>query len=98
LKFFPNDSFQNLLQQGQNYRFPLEPNWFHLDSNKGEERIFIIASAQPRPDFENLYKKYESAEESKKQEILSHLLKEFQNIRKEAVEEAFQWIFVFKNH
>jgi len=98
VKIFPNDvysSVQNPIRQGQTYRFPSEPNWFYLIKNKGEERIYIVASAQQKQDWEGLYAQYDKADKSKKQEILSRLLKEIDAVVEEHSEVAAGWMFVF---
>ncbi|MBM3240285.1 DUF4384 domain-containing protein [Candidatus Poribacteria bacterium] len=99
MKIFPNDVYsftQNPLRQGETYRFPSEPNWFYLVKNKGEERIYIVASAQPNQEWEDLHDKYNKADnKQKKQEIFSRLLKEIDVIVEEQSEIAAGWVFVF---
>ena len=93
MKLFPNNvysSIQNPLRQEQTYRFPSKPNWFYLIKNRGEEHIYIVASARPRRNLENLYMRYDKADKSKKQEILSLLLREIETFGKEPSEEAIK--------
>ena len=78
-KILPNNvysSVENPLQQGQTYHIPSEPNWLYLGEKEGEERIYVVASAQPMQELEELYAQYDSATNELRRESLSHLLKE----------------------
>jgi len=99
-KLFPNDvcsSARNPLEQKQTYHVPSEPNWLYPVERKGEESIYVIASALPMPELENLYNQY-SRTESKlnKQESLSILLKRIEAVGQDSGEEAAKWMFSFK--
>jgi len=99
MKLFPNDTYssvQNPLRQGETSRFPANPNWFYLIKSKGEERIYFIASAQPKQDWDELYIQYDKENsKKKKQEILTQLLKEITSVVEEANEKAVGWILAF---
>jgi hypothetical protein len=98
-KLFPNNvytSVQNSLQQGQTYYVPSDPNWFHLCKKEGEERIYVVASAQPVRKLEELYAQYGKADNTtKRRESLSHLLNEFDG--ELAGESIAVWRFVFSH-
>jgi hypothetical protein len=78
VQLFPNGTYSptpNPLRRGQTYYLPSEPNWFFLDENTGTERLYVVASAAPIQDLEDLYDQYSQTEdEPGKQEMLSSLL------------------------
>jgi hypothetical protein len=99
VKLFPNEThspLQNPLQQGRVYRLPSDPNWFYLGENKGQERLYVVALAQPIQDLEDLYAQYEQADdESDEQETLSILLDRLKDIQETHPEKGVVWVFVF---
>jgi hypothetical protein len=103
VKLFPNGTYssvQNPLQQGRTVHLPSEPNWFYLDetvaSLAGEERLYIVASAQPMPDLDDLYAQYVQADdESNRQALLSSLLEKIATIEETPSEAVAGWVFVF---
>ncbi len=99
MDLFPNDvysSIQNPLNQEQIYHIPSDPDWFHLGEKKGEERIYVVASAQPMQRLEELYAQYDrAASRGKRREALSHLLKELND--ELTIEDAVVWRFVFSH-
>jgi hypothetical protein len=101
VKFFPNETYspvQNPLRRGQTHHLPSEPNWFYLGEDKGKERLYFTASAQPIQDLEGLYAQYSQADdEPNRQELLSSLLEKLDAIEETHGEEAAGWVFVF-NH
>jgi len=101
VKLFPNETYssvQNPLHQGQTYPLPSKSNWFYLDDTEGEERLYVIASAGPRQDLEDLYARYSQADDaSNKQELLAGLRKQVESIAETRSEKATGWVLVF-NH
>lgn len=102
IQLFPNNmysSVQNPLQQGQKYYLPSKPNWLYLaGQNTGKEQLYIITSAKPLQDWEDLYTQYEKTDTSQdKQELHSQLLKEIKAVEEESGEEVVKWMFPF-NH
>jgi len=99
VKLFPNNvytSVQNPLQQEQTYHVPSEPNWLYLGEKEGEERIYVVASAQPVQKLEELYAQYDKADNRRRrQESLSHFLKELDG--ELPSKDGIVWRFVF-NH
>lgn len=99
IKLFPNDvysSLQNPLRKGQEYYLPSKGNWFCPGKEEGEERIYVIASAQPMRKLEELYIQYgKSDNRQKRQEVLSRLLEEFDAVSKTSGEETVRWVFEF---
>ena len=99
VKLFPGDvygSLQNPLRKGQEYYLPPKGNWLYLGKEEGEERIYVIASAQPMQKLEDLYVQYDKADNrQERQEVLSRLLKEFDAVGETAGEEAVRWVFEF---
>jgi hypothetical protein len=101
LKLFPNEAYspaQNPLQEGQTYYLPSEPNWLYLEGQSGEERLYVVASAQARPDLEDLYAQYSQAEdEASRQSILSTLLDKLKAIAGAEAQETEGWVFIFQH-
>ena len=99
MNLFPNNvysSIQNPLNQEQAYYVPSDPNWFHLGEKKGEERIYVVASAQPMQELEELYAQYDKADSrGKRRKALSHLLKELDG--EPAIEDTVLWRFAFSH-
>jgi hypothetical protein len=98
-KLFPNNAYssaKNPLQKGQTYYIPSVPNWFYPGKDKGEERIYVVASAQIMLNLEELYEQYTAAEgKSEKQQILSRLLQTIEDVDKS--ENAVIWTFKFSH-
>jgi len=99
VKIFPNkiySSVGNPLRKGQTYFLPSKPNWFYLGENPGEERIYIISSLQPIPDYEKLYTQYDKAKDSlEKQKIIVRFLKKIESVVKDRGEEAVKLEYSF---
>ena len=61
VRLFPNPAYstaENPLPPGQLTRIPVEPNWLYLDGSSGEERLYVIAAAQPLRKLEDIYTEY----------------------------------------
>ena len=101
VKLFPNETYssvQNPLRQGQTVHLPPKSNWFYLDDTEGEERLYVIASAGPLQDLEDLYARYSQADDaSNKQELLAGLRKQLESIAETRSEKTTGWVLVF-NH
>jgi hypothetical protein len=99
VELFPNETYssaQNPLRQGQTYYLPPEPNWFYLGQDEGEERLYVIASAQPMQGLEDLYTQYDQANDgADKQQALSTLLSALEIVEEDHPEEAAGWVFAF---
>jgi hypothetical protein len=99
MNLFPNNvysSIQNPLDQEQIYHVPSDPDWFHLGEKKGEEQIYVVASAQPMRELEELYTQYDSADgRGKRREALAHLLKELDG--EPSIEDTVVWKFAFSH-
>jgi hypothetical protein len=99
VKLFPNETYssvQNPLRQGQMVYLPSEPNWFYLGEATGTERLYVIASAQPLRDLENLYVQYSQADgESDRSAALSSLLERITAIAETSTENVAGWMLVF---
>lgn len=67
---------------GKPYYIPDEDGWFELDSNKGIETFYLIASRNPLTDLERLTRKYLSATGEKKDEAKVNVLSEIKNARR----------------
>ena len=99
MNLFPNHVYspiQNPLDGEQIYHVPSDPDWFHLGEKKGEERIYVVASAQPMQRLEELYAQYGKADSrGKRREALSHLLKELDG--GPTIEDTVVWRFAFSH-
>lgn len=99
MNLFPNhvySTIQNPLNQEQTYHVPSDPDWFHLGEKKGEERIYVVASAQPMQKLEGLYAQYDKADSrGKRRAALSQLLKELD--AEPAIEDTVLWTFAFSH-
>ena len=61
VQLFPNPVYSaadNPLLPGEVTRIPAEPNWLYLDGSPGEERLYVLAAAQPLRELEKSYAKY----------------------------------------
>ncbi len=93
-----DEQLMERLQQGQTYHLPSKPNWFYLGENKGQERLYIVASTQPIPHLGDLYTQHHQADDGpSKQETLSSLLKELETVEEAHSEKAVGWVFTFEH-
>lgn len=99
MRLFPNSDYnpaQNPLKNEREYYLPSEPNWLYLDGNPGEERIYVVASAQPMSELDDLYNQYDKTKDKlERQEILSRLIKEMEAVEETTGGEAVVWVFAF---
>ncbi len=97
VKLFPNETYhpaQNPVRQGQLYYLPSEPNWFYLGQGKGEERLYIVASAEPLPELEEGHSEYSAADEGpRKQRLLSTLVEALETFQITPTGTAAGWAF-----
>jgi hypothetical protein len=92
---YPNEiysSSSNPMLEGRTYHLPSEQNWLHLGKDKGEERLYIIASAHPMQDLTALYDGYKrGGDESSRREARENLLETLDNLEKARHGEASVW-------
>jgi hypothetical protein len=85
MRLFPNPEYQsaqNPLQPGQTYIFPPPPNWYYVQGHEGEIIIYVVASDRPKPEWDDLYARYQDTEKkTKKKEILLTLTDTFNSIQ-----------------
>jgi hypothetical protein len=78
VRLFPGETYsvsKNPLSSGQRVHLPSEPNWLYVGEHEGQDRLYVIASAQPLHDVEAIYMRYAQAEDiSSKQEAVDRLL------------------------
>ena len=75
VQVFPNPAYnaaENPLLPGEVTRIPAEPNWLYLDGAPGEERLYVLAAAQPLRELEKIYAEYvkETDEAVKREHLL----------------------------
>ena len=81
---FPYDlkQFMTDYKTGKNYFVPKGRDWFKLDTNKGRETFYVVASGRRLLDLEALLSKYKDAADSKKPAVAKDILAEIRNVRK----------------
>jgi hypothetical protein len=96
IQLFPNPAYsaaQNPLRAGQTYYLPPPPNGFYLNAQPGQQRLYLVASAQPLPELAELYSQYAQADEpSDRAERLASLLDTLKRLSPETTD---RWEFVF---
>jgi len=68
---FPNQKFSsvnNPLPPNSEYKFP-EQGSFYLDTDRGKEHIYVIASRGPNQQIESIYKELENADSNKAKQL-----------------------------
>jgi hypothetical protein len=92
VQLFPNEAYSpahNPLSIRQTTYVPSEPNWFHLGEDVGQERLYVIASAQPMQELEYLYVRYSRAIlPARRRELLAQLVETLGAVEKGLAEEA----------
>ena len=59
-RLFPNTEYnpeQNPLQAGKTIIIPLPPNWFYVEKDREEVLIYVVTSAEPLQDWDEIYAK-----------------------------------------
>lgn len=78
VRLFPNPAYSpapNPLLPGGATVLPAEPNWLYLDGVPGEERLYVVASAGPLQDLDDLHARYDQEPDAAaRDEALSELL------------------------
>ena len=83
-RLFPDSlsQFSTDYETSKNYYIPQGNFVLELDDNVGQEKFYLIASAQRLQELENLFGSYESAEDSKKPEFVKNIIHEIRDLRK----------------
>jgi Domain of unknown function (DUF4384) len=66
---------------GDHY-IPKGDEWFELDEHTGEERFYLLASAERLVELEAVINDYETADAAKKPPLANQVLSEIRNLRK----------------
>jgi hypothetical protein len=66
----------------KNYYIPIGNQWFELDDHAGQEKFYLLASADRLKDLEAKINKYESADPAKQSEIADSIQLEIRKLRK----------------
>jgi hypothetical protein len=74
--------FSNDYEVSKKYYIPQSDFVFELDENIGQEKYYLIASAQRLPELEDLYSSYESTEDVKKPKYFEKIIHEIRELRK----------------
>ena len=99
IRLFPNSEYspaQNPLQPGKTILIPLPPNWFYVDKDSGEVSIYVVTSAEPLQNWDELYTEYSRAGNiKKKQEISTKLLDRIETDKQSLEEQVSVRVFKF---
>lgn len=68
---------------GRKYYIPQGVKWFELDDNRGEEKFYLLASAQRLTELETLLEKYMSAEQTKRPKLGRQVLARIRMIKRQ---------------
>ena len=74
--------FSSDYEVSKDYYIPKGNFVLELDEIIGKEKIYLIASNRRIPELENLYTSYNSAESSKKPELIKQIILELRKLRK----------------
>ncbi len=84
LRLFPNADYnpaQNPVQAGKTVFIPLQPNWFYVEKDSGEIQIFVVTSAGPLEDWDEIYAEYSrSSAGREKKKLAAGLLDKMEQI------------------
>ena len=98
VQLFPGETYtaiQNPLSSGQRVYLPAKPNWLYVGEHRGQDRLYVLASAQPLHDLEAIYTQYVQAnDESSKQEALDRLLERLDAAGTARSQGMSQWLIV----
>jgi hypothetical protein len=101
IRLFPSkiySPYTNPLSRSQTHYIPPEPNWFYLGLDRGQERMYVLASPEPIEDLESLYSEYTGeVSRSERAQALSRLLGLADTIIGDAGEGASGWVFPFQH-
>jgi hypothetical protein len=98
VKLYPNEAYSaalNPLRQGQPVYVPSQSIWLYVDGKTGQERLFVIASAQPLQALDDLYTQYSQARKPRKPQALAELLERIDPTKETFLEHASGWTLYF---
>jgi len=103
VRLFPNTEFhpeQNPLQAGKTIIVPMPPNWFYVEEDSwGEVLIYVVTSAVPLEDWDEIYAKYfRSAGGREKEKLAAGLLDKFEQNRQQQESRISVKVFRFNIH
>ena len=90
IRLFPNREYnpvQNPLQAGKTIIIPLPPNWFYVEKDTGEVLIYVVTSAVPLQDWDEIYAK-----------ITSGLLDQMEQDKRKPEDQISVRVFKFNVH
>jgi hypothetical protein len=99
VRLFPNSEFspvQNPLQAGKTLFIPLPPNWFYVEKNVGEALVYVVTSAEPLQNWDELYAEYSDASSIKnRREISERFLDLVQKDKQDLADQVSVRVFKF---
>lgn len=94
IRLYPDDRYSaapNPLRQGRPVYVPSQPSWLYVDGEIGQERLYVVASAQPLPELDDLYVRYSQARAPNKPQARAALLEQIDSPK------GSSWTFAFKH-
>jgi len=99
-RLFPNTEYnpaQNPLQAGKTIIIPLSPNWFYVEKDTGEVLIYVVTSAEPLQDWDEIYEEYsQSGKTTKRKKIAAGLLDKIEQNKRKPEDQISVQVFRFK--
>jgi hypothetical protein len=78
---------QNPLQSGETVTIPLPPNWFYVEKDAGEVLIYVVTSAEPLLDWDELYEDYARTTGLKNKREISEKMLDLIEVEKQSPED-----------
>ena len=99
IRLFPNTEYnpaQNPLQAGKAVIIPSPPNWFYVEKDGGEVQIYMVDSAEPLQDWDEIYAVYSQTEKlTKRKKIATGLLDQIEQDKQKPEEKVSVRVFMF---
>ena len=101
-RLFPNTEYspaQNPLRAGKPVIIPLPPNWLYVEKDTGEVQIYVVDSAGPLHDWEEIYEGYsQTAKTTERRKIANELVERLEKNRQSPEDRVSVHVFKFKVH
>ena len=100
VQLFPSErtgAGEHPLQGDRATYIPPQPNWLYLEGEEGEVRLYVLASARPLQELEDLYLQYvRTRRRAARQKLLPRVLEGLEDVVQGGVQGAEGWVFVFE--
>ncbi len=102
IQLFPNTEFnptQNPLQAGTTIIIPLPPNWFYVERDAGEVQIYLVTSAVPLQNWDEIYAEYSRSPKAAERKIIATgLLNQIEKDKQSLESQVSIRVFKFNVH